>query len=232
MRLSCSSSSSIRPPRPRSDRHALWMRPTVSSGERGSSTSTRQRDSSAALSSKEGFSVVAPMSSTSPRSTKGRKASCCALLKRWISSTNSSVRSPVRARRSRASLITARTSLTPERTAEKGTKRAPLASATRRARVVLPTPGGPQRRRLCWTSPSRTRWRSFPSPSRCDWPKTSPASLGRMRSASGASAGAAATGSSRSAPPGSESSKRAALMVIEGRQPLVRRWYGGRGGWH
>ena len=56
--------------------------------------STCARLSSAALSSKLGFSVVAPTSVTVPRSTKGRKPSCCARLKRWISSTNSSVRWP------------------------------------------------------------------------------------------------------------------------------------------
>ena len=33
-------------------------------------------------------SVVAPINTMSPASTRGRKASCCALLKRWISSTN------------------------------------------------------------------------------------------------------------------------------------------------
>jgi hypothetical protein len=38
------------------------------------------------LTSKYGFSVVAPISVTSPSSTAGRSASCWALLKRWISS--------------------------------------------------------------------------------------------------------------------------------------------------
>jgi hypothetical protein len=37
-------------------------------GASGSSTTTRARDSSAALSSKEGFSVVAPTSTISPDS--------------------------------------------------------------------------------------------------------------------------------------------------------------------
>src|SRR5438132_9461915 len=50
------------------------------------STNTRQRDSSAPVNSKLGFSVVAPMRVTTPFSTQGRKASCCARLKRWISS--------------------------------------------------------------------------------------------------------------------------------------------------
>ena len=41
-----------------------------------------------------GFSVVAPISVTVPVSTTGRKPSCWARLKRWISSTNSSVALP------------------------------------------------------------------------------------------------------------------------------------------
>ena len=45
-------------------------------------TKTFERESSAALISNEGFSVVAPMSTMSPASTRGRNASCCALLKR------------------------------------------------------------------------------------------------------------------------------------------------------
>ena len=47
--------------------------------------------STAPLSSKEGFSVVAPTSVIVPSSMCGRKLSCCARLKRWISSMNSSV---------------------------------------------------------------------------------------------------------------------------------------------
>ncbi len=61
---------------------------------------TLTRESSARLSSKEGFSVVAPTSTMSPASTKGRKASCWARLKRWISSTKSTVRRPSRRLRS------------------------------------------------------------------------------------------------------------------------------------
>ena len=48
----------------------------------GFSTNTFDRDSSAAFTSNDGFSVVAPMSTMSPASTRGRKASCCALLNR------------------------------------------------------------------------------------------------------------------------------------------------------
>ncbi len=44
-----------------------------------------------------------------------------------------------------ASVITWRISLTPETTAENGTKRAFATSASRRASVVFPVPGGPHR---------------------------------------------------------------------------------------
>ena len=43
------------------------------------------------MTSKYGFSVVAPMSVIVPSSTCGRSASCWALLKRWISSMNRTV---------------------------------------------------------------------------------------------------------------------------------------------
>ena len=59
----------------------------------------RQRESSAELTSKYGFSVVAPISVTSPSSTAGSSASCWALLKRWISSRKKIVGSPLAASR-------------------------------------------------------------------------------------------------------------------------------------
>src|SRR5437667_45103 len=52
------------------------------------------------------------------------------------------VRRPPRARSASASATTWRISLTPARTAEKGTKRAPATWAMRKASVVLPVPGG------------------------------------------------------------------------------------------
>ncbi len=58
----------------------------------GCSTYTAARDSSAELTSKDGFSVVAPMKVNRPDSTCGRKASCWLLLKRCTSSTNTMVR--------------------------------------------------------------------------------------------------------------------------------------------
>ena len=85
--------------------------------------------------------MVAPISVTMPSSMAGSRASCCALLKRWISSMKRIVRAALRARASRAPLIAARTSAVPELTAESCTRRAPVSAAMRRASVVLPLPG-------------------------------------------------------------------------------------------
>ena len=54
----------------------------MASAVSGCSTNTFDRESSAEFTSNDGFSVVAPMSTMSPASTWGRKASCCARLKR------------------------------------------------------------------------------------------------------------------------------------------------------
>ena len=62
-----------------------------SAGRRASSGSRRNsvlRLRSGGLTSKNGFSVVAPISVSVPSSTAGSRASCCALEKRWISSRN------------------------------------------------------------------------------------------------------------------------------------------------
>src|SRR3954452_24670849 len=77
----------------------------------------RQRDRSAEFTSKYGFSVVAPTRITVPSSTAGSSVSCCALLKRWISSRKKIVRSPLVSRRCWARSSTARTSARPAVTA-------------------------------------------------------------------------------------------------------------------
>ena len=134
--------------------------------------------------------MVAPTSTMVPSSTSGRKASCCALLKRWISSTKSSVPRPFERRRRAASKIFLR-SATPVKMALICTKARSVASASSRAMVVLPTPGGPQNTtepRL----PSASIRPSGPSgPRRCAWPTTSSSRRGRRRSASGRGASAA-----------------------------------------
>ena len=95
------------------------------------------------MTSKYGFSVVAPMSVTSPFSTAGSSASCCALLKRWISSRKRIVRRPLVPSRSRALPSTSRTSFTVADTADSSSNAAPVEAATMRASVVFPEPGGP-----------------------------------------------------------------------------------------
>ena len=87
--------------------------------------------------------MVAPTSTMVPSSITGRNRSCCARLKRWISSTNSSVPCPV-SRRARAASNTFLRSATPEKIAEICSKCSSVASASSRATVVLPVPGGPQ----------------------------------------------------------------------------------------
>ena len=166
----------------------------TSSAASGSSTSTRVRESSGAFTSNDGFSVVAPIEHRPCRaSTCGRNASCCALLKRWISSTNSTVGLPPCARaRPRASATISRSSFTPaQHRRERDEVRAPLASARSRASVVLPraragprgSATGRRRRRAC---------RAAGGPGRAGAPgrRTRRGSRGRMRSASGARAGA------------------------------------------
>ena len=78
-----------------SSRHRAPRISTSSSSESAVSSITVQRESSAELTSKYGFSVVAPMSVTSPSSTACSTESCCALLKRWISSMKRIVRTPL-----------------------------------------------------------------------------------------------------------------------------------------
>ena len=69
-------------PSPRWSLRARFSSPANAPCSRAWSTNTLHRESKALFTSKEGFSVVAPMSTMLPFSTKGKKASCWALLKR------------------------------------------------------------------------------------------------------------------------------------------------------
>jgi hypothetical protein len=105
-------------------------------------------------------------------------------LKRWISSTNSSVPCPS-SRRRRASSNPFFKSATPVKIAEICSKCRSVSCASSRATVVLPVPGGPQN-----TSEPSERVASMrvsaPSvPSRWSWPTTSSSFCGRSLSASG-----------------------------------------------
>src|SRR5437867_1768621 len=101
-------------------------------------------------------------------------------------STVTSGRSWARPRSPSGSAITSRISLTPDRTAEKATKRAPVTLAIKDARVVLPEPGGPQRIIECSSPVSIAARSTRPDPRRCSWPTISSSDRGRSRSARGA----------------------------------------------
>lgn len=107
--------------------------------------SSSERESSGEITEKYGFSVVAAISVTQRFSTAGSSESCCALLKRWISSRKRTVSRPYAPEERRAPSMTARTSLTPAVMADSSTKRFWVAWLTTYASVVLPMPGGPQR---------------------------------------------------------------------------------------
>ena len=142
----------------------------------------------------------------------GRNASCCALLNRWISSMNTIVRRPVARRRISAAAMTSLISLIPERTALNWTKCALVISATMRARVVLPVPGGPHRMIDCRMSRSIASRRGLPGARMCSWPTTSSSVRGRRRSARGVPSDLRVL-----LPPGAESSsKREPLITAAG----------------
>ena len=163
----------------------------MSASVSGLRVSSRDRESSGETTEKDGFSVVAATSTTQRFSTPGSRASCWALLKRWISSRKSTVVVLNRSRAVRASSMTRRTSLTPAVMAESSTNFRPGPLAITCASVVLPVPGGPQR--ISELGPAgpvasvpAASWRSGePGPSRCCWPTTSSRVRGRIRTASG-----------------------------------------------
>ena len=103
-----------------SSRSARSNRICRSSRSRDFRTKTWQRESRGEMTSKDGFSVVAPIRTMVPVSTAPSRASCCALLKRWISSMNR-IGAPRWLNRPapRAFSNTSRTSLTPAVTAER-----------------------------------------------------------------------------------------------------------------
>ncbi len=89
-----SSSSAYWPASPRSSATALSITTPRSSSLSVSSVSSRDRESNGEMTENEGFSVVAATRMTQPFSTPGSRASCCALVNRWISSRNNTVETP------------------------------------------------------------------------------------------------------------------------------------------
>ena len=145
------------------------------------------RDSRGPLTEKYGFSVVAPIRVSSPSSTDGSRASCCARLKRCTSSRNKTVRRPCSPRRALAPATVSLTSFTPAETADRPTNARLVAPAMRRAKVVLPVPGGPQSTAELSRSASMSARRGRPGASRCSCPTISSRLCGRIRAASGPS---------------------------------------------
>ena len=83
------------------------------------------------------------MSRTTPLSTSGSSTSCCALLKRWISSMNRMVDWPVFSRRLAAAASTRRMSATLDSTPLRRSNLLLVWRAMIWASDVLPVPGGP-----------------------------------------------------------------------------------------
>ena len=140
----------------------------------------------AEFTSKKGFSVVAPTSTTSRSSTACSNASCWLRLKRWISSTNRMVRKPPMTRRFSAASISRRKSDTVPPIADTSTKVARVDSAMTWASDVLPVPAGPKRMTELNVSFSMAARSQLPSPTASACPTTSSSVRGRMRTASGA----------------------------------------------
>ena len=122
------------------DQHAEVV---VARAARGSSSS--ERDSSGEMTENDGFSVVAATRMTQPFSTPGSSASCCALVKRWISSRNKHGRDAVEVAGGHRLLHDLAHVLDAggDRRELDELRCEPRAMAC--ARVVLPVPGGPQR---------------------------------------------------------------------------------------
>ncbi len=181
-----SSTTSASLPCPRSG-SAIARRstPIMSDSSSGSSRKSVDRETSALFTAKSGFSVVAPISVIAPRSTSPSSTSCWLLLKRWISSRNSTVRVPSSPRRRLASSRIARIWATPTDAAFSLAKCRRRCRAITSARVVLPVPGGPKSRMLVSRSAWSMRRSSLPGPRMCCCPAISSSVRGRMRTASG-----------------------------------------------
>ena len=153
------------------------------------------------MTSNEGFSVVAPIRVTVPSSTAGSRASCWALLNRWISSMNRTVRLP-RRRSAFASAMASRSSLTPERTADSGANRAPAGAGEQAGQRGLARPGSaPEDQRRERPAPLDQLPDEPPRADEVGLADEFVQVRGRIRSASGASAAGAAGSSSGSPAP-------------------------------
>ena len=183
----CSSTSSLalqlRVPRPRSRRPARASQLTISRfGQRlRTKTATREQRGDNFEGRILGGRADRVMS---PRSTWGRKASCCALLKRWISSTKTMVRRPMRGALGIGHhcfdfLDAAEHGAERQRTPHWSCARSDLRQRRFADAGRAPEDDEPiSSRSICVRS-------GLPGPSRCSWPINSSSVRGRMRSARG-----------------------------------------------
>ena len=119
-------SCSCRPASPRSEStNARRMIVAMSSGPRGSRTTTRQRDSNAELTSNEGFSVVAPIKLIGAIFDRAQEGVLLGLVE-TMDLVDEEDRPSIAARLFLASSIAARTSRTPAKTADNAMNLAPL----------------------------------------------------------------------------------------------------------
>ena len=125
-----SSSMATVPSNPRGLAMARSISVPRSASSSDSSLTTTERLSNGLITEKLGFSVVAPMKVTSRFSTLGNRASCWDFEKRCTSSMNRTVSLCEVTSRPWARSRTARTSLTPEVTAESSSKARPDCLAT------------------------------------------------------------------------------------------------------
>ena len=158
-----------------------------------------------------GFSVVAPISVTSPSSTACSTRVLLRLVEAVDLVDEENRAPPLPPSRSRALAITARTSSTRADTAESSSNAAPVVSATMRASVVLPTPGRPVHDQRRDAGPRR-------SPAGAPSPRRGRAPARRARRASSA-AGAPARGAFAACSSCAASAKRSPT-----RRSMLRPW--------
>lgn len=126
---------------------------------------------------KEGFSEVAPIRTSLPDSTYGRKTSCWFLLNRWISSRKRIVGALVLKKTLSQSSSTERTSLRSLVQQESDLKGHVVRFEIIYATVVLPQPEGPQRMNEGGGSFSRSVRTTEPSANSSSLPYDSPRKL-------------------------------------------------------
>ena len=137
------------------------------------------------MTSKEGFSVVAPIRIIIHCSTAPSNESCWDLLNLCISSMNKTGLGWSKNCCFFAFSIVSRTSLTPELIALRLKKGLFCWLAIILARVVFPTPGGPHRMNEASFPDSIIFRRTLPSATRCSCPTKSSRFMGLIRSARG-----------------------------------------------